>query len=138
MRFDLGIEKLFFSKRATAVAPIRVGEFPSRNREAFLFKPYQRRGIAEPRTSVSISELRSFSFQIRKPLTALKSTTSFRSRNREAFLFKLTWVLKITMDNMRFDLGIEKLFFSKTVVSVDEDTHTMFRSRNREAFLFKL
>ena len=110
--------------------------FPSRNREAFLFK---------------IVDL--------LPDTELRS---FRSRNREAFLFKITTSHSQNRTGCHFDLGIEKLFFSRLrrdsecasarYVSISESRSFSFQkfddfcwdhrpgkfpSRDREAFLFK-
>ena len=88
-RFNLGIEKLFFSSlRMLFMIRLPIMLFQSRNRETFLFK-----GAA-----ISPDDLSGFLFQ---------------SRNRETFFFKHGIEFAHTRRGaQRFNLGIEKLFFS--------------------------
>ena len=109
-RFDLGIEKLFFSKVSNRSVTNSNNMFRSRNREAFLFKSRSlRRGT---------QRILSFDLGIEKlffsNLSILMHTFNFcqfRSRNREAFLFKFRRCVDCG-HTLSFDLGIEKLFFS--------------------------
>ena len=93
--FHLGIEKLFFSKiNLFEGGDIYIPEFPSRNREAFLFKLH----------ALGLTDALSFMFP---------------SRNREAFLFKRRYHHSSQAQTNCFHLGIEKLFFSN-IIDKDE------------------
>ena len=61
----------------------------------------------------------------------------FQSRNRESFLFKYRNLITQMMSNLRFNLVIESLFFSRSHHSHHSLRPNLFQSRNRESFLFK-
>ena len=94
VRFNLGIEKLFFSSRIIAYLHLR-------------------------KQMVSISESRNFSFQGKRAKFTRLSKYEFQSRNRETFLFKCQCIGTQRHGVDRFNLGIEKLFFSRGKIFFD-------------------
>ena len=108
--FNLAIEKLFFSTLPTGFTFDPASRFQSRNRETFIFN---RAGFIHMgyHSKVSISQSRNFSFQLCFQGFISKHINVSISQSRN-FSFQPNWWRWLRVSVYRFNLAIEKLFFS--------------------------